>query len=228
MWLPDTQIDRQRDGQTDARQSDPYVLLCFAGDTKRKGEGGILTSYALIFQQCQITCLASPRHLADMSPSRPHSVGSTRSSRSTNSCVPSWGSAGKICGCGNWDPRKTYVMLFSVACRSFLTLPPFFSSQPSAGKTWDCGNWDQRKTYVMWCWSLLPVKPSYPPPPFPSFLPSAGKICDCGNWDPRKTYVIIWAAPWENIRLGQKILFRNCTFFHKNYLYTLNDHDHVY
>ena len=26
--------DRQMDGQTDAGQSDPYVPLCFAGDTK--------------------------------------------------------------------------------------------------------------------------------------------------------------------------------------------------
>ena len=30
----DTQTDRQTDGQTDAGQSDPYVLLCFGGDTK--------------------------------------------------------------------------------------------------------------------------------------------------------------------------------------------------
>ena len=29
------QTDRQTDGQTDAGQSDPYVPLCFAGDTKR-------------------------------------------------------------------------------------------------------------------------------------------------------------------------------------------------
>ena len=40
-WLPrkcyywtDRQMDRQTDGQTDAGQSDPYVPLCFAGDTK--------------------------------------------------------------------------------------------------------------------------------------------------------------------------------------------------
>ena len=31
----DRQTDRQTDGQTDAGQSDPYVPLCFAGDTKR-------------------------------------------------------------------------------------------------------------------------------------------------------------------------------------------------
>ena len=30
----DTQTDTQMDGQTDAGQSDPYVPLCFAGDTK--------------------------------------------------------------------------------------------------------------------------------------------------------------------------------------------------
>ena len=30
----DRQTDRQKDGQTDAGQSDPYVPLCFAGDTK--------------------------------------------------------------------------------------------------------------------------------------------------------------------------------------------------
>ena len=30
VWL----LDRQTDGQTDAGQSDPYVPLCFAGDTK--------------------------------------------------------------------------------------------------------------------------------------------------------------------------------------------------
>ena len=36
-WLPrkcDYRTDRQTDGQTDAGQSDPYVPLCFAGDTK--------------------------------------------------------------------------------------------------------------------------------------------------------------------------------------------------
>ena len=32
----DGRTDRQTDGQTDAGQSDPYVPLCFAGDTKRK------------------------------------------------------------------------------------------------------------------------------------------------------------------------------------------------
>ena len=31
VWLLDRQIDRQ----TDAGQSDPYVPLCFTGDTKR-------------------------------------------------------------------------------------------------------------------------------------------------------------------------------------------------
>ena len=30
----DTWTDRHTDGQTDAGQSDPYVPLCFAGDTK--------------------------------------------------------------------------------------------------------------------------------------------------------------------------------------------------
>ena len=30
------QTDRQIDGQTDAGQSDPFVPLCFAGDTKMK------------------------------------------------------------------------------------------------------------------------------------------------------------------------------------------------
>ena len=30
------QTNRQTDGQTDAGQSDPYVPLCFAGDTKNK------------------------------------------------------------------------------------------------------------------------------------------------------------------------------------------------
>ena len=29
------QTHRQTDGQTDAGQSDPYVPLCFAGDTKK-------------------------------------------------------------------------------------------------------------------------------------------------------------------------------------------------
>ena len=32
--MPDYRIDTQTDGQTDAGQSDPYVPLCFAGDTK--------------------------------------------------------------------------------------------------------------------------------------------------------------------------------------------------
>ena len=31
-----TDTDRQTDGQTDDGQSDPYVSLCFAGDTKSK------------------------------------------------------------------------------------------------------------------------------------------------------------------------------------------------
>ena len=30
----DTQTDGRTDGQTDAGQSDPYLPLCFAGDTK--------------------------------------------------------------------------------------------------------------------------------------------------------------------------------------------------
>ena len=36
-WLPrkcDYRTDTHTDGQTDAGQSDPYVSLCFAGDTK--------------------------------------------------------------------------------------------------------------------------------------------------------------------------------------------------
>ena len=32
-YRTDTQTDTQTDGQTDAGQSDPYVLLCFAGVT---------------------------------------------------------------------------------------------------------------------------------------------------------------------------------------------------
>ena len=32
------QTDRQTHGQTDAGQSDPYVRLCFAGDTKMSGK----------------------------------------------------------------------------------------------------------------------------------------------------------------------------------------------
>ena len=34
VWLPDRQTHGQTDGQEDPRQSDPYVPLCFAGDTK--------------------------------------------------------------------------------------------------------------------------------------------------------------------------------------------------
>ena len=34
VWLPDRHTHRQTDGQTDAGQSDPYVPLCFTGDTK--------------------------------------------------------------------------------------------------------------------------------------------------------------------------------------------------
>ena len=37
VWLPrkcDYRTHGQTDGQTDAGQSDPYVPLCFAGDTK--------------------------------------------------------------------------------------------------------------------------------------------------------------------------------------------------
>ena len=34
MWLP-SKYDYWTDGQTDARQSDPYVLLWFHGDTKK-------------------------------------------------------------------------------------------------------------------------------------------------------------------------------------------------
>ena len=33
VWLPDRQTHRRTDGQTDAGQSDPYVPLCFVGDT---------------------------------------------------------------------------------------------------------------------------------------------------------------------------------------------------
>ena len=32
--VTDGQMDRPMDGQTDDGQSDPYVSLCFAGDTK--------------------------------------------------------------------------------------------------------------------------------------------------------------------------------------------------
>ena len=42
-WLPrkcDYWTDTQTDGQTDAGQSDPYVPLCFAGDTKMGGKIG--------------------------------------------------------------------------------------------------------------------------------------------------------------------------------------------
>ena len=35
-YQTDTQIDGRMDRQTDAGQSDPYVPLCFAGDTKSK------------------------------------------------------------------------------------------------------------------------------------------------------------------------------------------------
>ena len=38
-WLQrkcDYRTDTQMDGRTDARQSDPYVQLCFAGDTKTR------------------------------------------------------------------------------------------------------------------------------------------------------------------------------------------------
>ena len=40
-WLPrksDYWTDRKTDGQTDAGQSDPYVPLCFAGDTTSRSE----------------------------------------------------------------------------------------------------------------------------------------------------------------------------------------------
>ena len=36
MWLPDRHRHVHTHGQTDARQSDPYVPLCFTGDTKSK------------------------------------------------------------------------------------------------------------------------------------------------------------------------------------------------
>ena len=32
----DRRTDRQTDGQTDDGQNDPYVSLCFAGDTKNR------------------------------------------------------------------------------------------------------------------------------------------------------------------------------------------------
>ena len=32
------QTDTRTDGQTDARQSDPYVLLCFSVNTKRQDQ----------------------------------------------------------------------------------------------------------------------------------------------------------------------------------------------
>ena len=37
VWLPDRHTDRRTHIQTDAGQSDPYVPLCFAGDTKMMG-----------------------------------------------------------------------------------------------------------------------------------------------------------------------------------------------
>ena len=36
------QTNRQTDGETDAGQSEPYVPLCFAGDTKKGGTVSVL------------------------------------------------------------------------------------------------------------------------------------------------------------------------------------------
>ena len=40
----DRRTDGQTDGQTDDGQSDPYVSLCFAGDTKKIYQLSILTN----------------------------------------------------------------------------------------------------------------------------------------------------------------------------------------
>ena len=39
------QTDTRTDGQTDARQNDPYVLLCFEGDTKNGIDRHTRSSY---------------------------------------------------------------------------------------------------------------------------------------------------------------------------------------
>ena len=41
----DTHTHTQTDGQTEAGQSDPYVPLCFAGDTKNGTMNGVLQFY---------------------------------------------------------------------------------------------------------------------------------------------------------------------------------------
>ena len=46
VWLP-RKCDYRTDRQTDARQSDPYVPLCFAGDTTRKTT---LSNYLVLCQ----------------------------------------------------------------------------------------------------------------------------------------------------------------------------------
>ena len=51
-WLPrkcDCRTDRWTDGQTEAGQSDPYVPLCFAGDTKN---AWVKDSYAWPQRKC--------------------------------------------------------------------------------------------------------------------------------------------------------------------------------
>ena len=50
----DRHMDRQTDGQTDTGQSDPYVPLCFAGDTK-------ITSIMLILiENHKVLCKLPP------------------------------------------------------------------------------------------------------------------------------------------------------------------------
>ena len=54
----DYRTDRRMGGQTDASQSDPYVPLCFAGDTKMK----CLKLYALhcnIYKMREILCTSA-------------------------------------------------------------------------------------------------------------------------------------------------------------------------
>ena len=53
-WLPrkrDFRTDTQTDGQTDAGQSDPYVPLCFAGDTIKKKKSSLIISHVQIIEQ---------------------------------------------------------------------------------------------------------------------------------------------------------------------------------
>ena len=63
VWLPrkcDYRTDRQTDGRTDARQSDPYMPLCFAGDTIISISSLFLCkgSFAY-FYQCTFTIICS-------------------------------------------------------------------------------------------------------------------------------------------------------------------------